>query len=662
MRSIKAKLLLWVLAIIILSTTSIAVISMYTARKNLKDQVNEGISTLVADDAKLLESRIQNEKLIVENIASQSEIEGMMYIIQAPVLKAYLGSTDFLELGIVDTEGKVKYTDGTEADLSDRDYIKEALTGKTVVSDVIISKVTNEPVMMIAAPIYKNSTLAGLVLARSDANKMSTVISDMGYGDNGYGYIINDEGTVMAHPDKSLVTEMFNPIKEVGEDKSLTSVAALFTKILKEKQGVYEYTYDGKDIYSGYAAIPDTTWYYVVTADKKEVMSRLTDLTGIIIASFVISLVISTIITLILGNSIVNPIARTVKHAGKIANLDISSDMEEKYLKKKDEIGMLAGALQNIMQSFRGIIMELKSASAELTDTAGKMTEMSEESAASSQEISTTISELARAATNHAEHTQEGSLRAQDLGGAIEKNQKSFMSLNKATKKMVIMLEEGTGAMDTLRIRTEENNSAADEIREVITRTNESAQRIGQASEMISQIAEQTNLLALNAAIEAARAGEAGKGFAVVADEIRKLAEQSTSSTSEIDKIVEELQKNTNGAVRTIEKMTLAIGEQAQSVDNSQRSFEGISGAIHRANDAVDGLSKSGDEMEQVKMGIIETMESLSAIAEEDSASTEELSASLEEQTASLEEMATSSKTMDELATKLETIIRKFQV
>lgn len=662
MKSIKTKMLVSFLLTLILTTGILQAVSIYTARKNLKEQVEQGVTALVGDNAKLIESRMETEKLIVENIADNMEIQSMDYARQKSAMIDYLEKTDFIGLGIVDMKGQVKYSDDTEADLSDRGYIQEALTGKTVISDVLISKVTNEPVLMIAAPIFSDGTLTGLVLARSDANKMSKLIQDMGYGEGGYGYIINSQGTVVAHRDKSLVVKMYNPIEAEKEDESAASVAGLFKTILQQKQGTYEYTFDGKKLYSAYAPIPDSNWYYIVTADESEVMGRIADFSKIIGLSFAAALIISIIVMVGLGNSITKPIVKTVRQAERIANLDITIDIDANLRKKKDEIGLLANALQNITESFRGIIEELKNASARLTTTAGRMSEMSEDTAISSGEIATTIGELARAAMNHAEHTQEGSIRTQELGEAIEHNQHSFMVLEKATEKVLEILNEGAAAMDILRIKTEENNAEAAEIKEVTEKTNESALLIGQASEVISQIAEQTNLLSLNAAIEAARAGEAGKGFAVVAEEIRKLAEQSTASTGEIDTIVAELQRNTGRAVTAIERMDTAMREQTVSANNSQESFEGISAAIKKASDAVEELSKSGEAMEKVKGGIIETMENLSAIAEEDSASTQEISASLEEQTASLEELAASSKTMDELAIHLEVIVERFKI
>ena len=520
MKSIKAKMLVSFLLPLILTTGILQAVSIYTARKNLREQVEQGITALVDDNAKLIESRMETEKLIVENIADNMEIQSMDYTRQKSAMIDYLEKTEFIGLGIVDMKGQVKYSDDTEADLSDRGYIQDALTGKTVISDVLISKVTNEPVLMIAAPIFSDGTLTGLVLARSDANKMSKLIQDMGYGKGGYGYIMNSQGTVVAHRDKSLVVNMYNPIEAEKEDKSAASAAGLFKTILQQKQGTYEYTFDGKKLYSAYAPIPNSNWYYIVTADESEVMERIADFSKIIGLSFAAALAVSVFVTIGLGNSIAKPIVKTVKQAERIANLDITTDIDAKLRKRKDEIGLLADALQNITESFRGIIEELKNASARLTTTAGRMSEMSEDTAISSGEIATTIGELARAAMNHAEHTQEGSIRTQELGEAIEQNQHSFKVLEKDTGKVLGILNEGAAAMEILRIKTEENNAEAAEIKEVTEKTNESAQLIGQASEVISQIAEQTNLLSLNAAIEAARAGEAGKGFAVVAEEI----------------------------------------------------------------------------------------------------------------------------------------------
>lgn len=176
------------------------------------------------------------------------------------------------------------------------------------------------------------------------------------------------------------------------------------------------------------------------------------------------------------------------------------------------------------------------------------------------------------------------------------------------------------------------------------------------------QEAEQTNLLSLNAAIEAARAGNAGKGFAVVADEIRKLAEQSNQFTSEIDFVIQELTEKTGSSVKAIEEVGVIMESQTVSVNNTMEKFEGISNAIDEIQNIIKNLNDASFVMEGKKEEMIATIENLSAISEENAAGTQEVSATVEEQTASLDEIAGASDSLAILAENLQFEIGKFQI
>ncbi len=361
-----------------------------------------------------------------------------------------------------------------------------------------------------------------------------------------------------------------------------------------------------------------------------------------------------------MGYSITKPIIDTVHHSEKIANLDISVDVAQKYRNKKDEIGTLSRALQSITDSIRGVVSDINYSAEQLAAASEELTATSQQSASASEEVSITVEEIAKGASDQASYTEDGSLKANLLGEVIEKDQDYLKGLNTATDKVAEVLSKGLEEIEFLSQKTEENNRASKEIHEVILKTDESSIRIGQASNVIASIAQQTNLLALNAAIEAARAGESGKGFSVVAGEIKRLAEKSAASTKDIDEMVQDLQKNSQEAVKTIQEMSKVINEQTESVNNNKNSYLAIEEAIKGAVIGVKQLNVSGNEMEKMKTEILDSLQNLSAIAEENAASTQQVTASIEEQTASVEDIAKSSEALANLAQDLQTIIRKF--
>ncbi|MDF2593117.1 MAG: chemotaxis protein [Clostridia bacterium] len=662
MKSIKARLVIYFSILILVASIALGGIAIERASAAVTDKAEKTLISMAADAGKLTQSRVETQKKTLEMIALRSDIQSMDWAIQQPILQRQVEKTSFIDIAVVQLDGTAQYSDGSTSQLGDREYVKKAFGGEVNVSDLLVSKVTNSVVLMYAAPIEKDGKVVGALIGRRDGNTLSDITDDTGFGTSGYAYMINNKGNVVAHPDREKVINQFNPIEEAKKDESQKSVAMQFEKMLKERSGVSEYVFQGNDLYAGYSPIEGSEWILVITADRNEVLSGIASLQKTIMIFTGIILLISIAMTYLIGNSIAKPIIRSVQHSAKIANLDITQDVPENLLKKKDEIGALSKALQSITNSLRDVIKEISNSSEQLAAASEELTATSQQSATAAEEVSKTVEEIARGAADQAKNTEEGSSKAISLGKTIEKDLGFMKNLNASANHVAVVVNEGLTEIDNLSKITEESNEASREIYEVILKTNESSDKIGQASSVIASIAEQTNLLALNAAIEAARAGEAGKGFAVVAEEIRKLAEQSSNSTKSIDGMVNELQSNSQAAVKTMERVSAIASEQTSSVVNSKNKYVLIEQAMKDAISAVEQLNASGQEMENMKNEILDTLQNLSAIAEENSAATQQATASMEEQSASMEEIAGASESLSNLAQNLQSAIMKFKV
>ncbi|MEL1133745.1 methyl-accepting chemotaxis protein [Desulfitobacterium sp. THU1] len=662
MKSIRTRLVVYFTILVLLSTVALGIVATLRASDALTVEGEEALVLLASDAAKLTESRLETQSTYLQMIASREDIQTMDWQVQQPILKGQLANTKFLDIGVVQMDGSVSYSDGSTNNLGDRDYVKKALNGELAISDIIISKVTNSLVLMYAAPIKKDGQVVGALVGRRDGDALSLITDDTGYGENGYGYIINGKGVVVAHPDRDKVFSQFNPIEAVKEDQSQASVATLFEKMLADKQGVSEYSFNGGDFYAGYAPIEGRDWIFVITASQNEVLAAIPTLRMSILFAAAIILLVSIGLVLIIGNSIAKPIVKVANHSEKIANLDVTHNVPEDLLKRQDEIGDLAKGFQVVTTSLREFISDVKASSEQVAAVSVQLTSATQQSSIVAEEVAKAVVEIARGATEQASNTEEGSTKASHLGQAIENDMSHTKALNGAAREVVIVVDEGLKEIDDLSRISQESDCATQEIYTVIIKTNESSQKIEQASNVIASIADQTNLLALNAAIEAARAGEAGRGFSVVAEEIRKLAEQSSTSTKSIDMVVKELQHNTQEAVKTMERVSAISKQQAEKVISSKDKYRLIAEAMNEAIKAVEELNVSSSVMEKMKSEILLSLQNLSAIAEENSAATEEVTASMEEQTASIEEIAASAEGMSDLAKNLNTIIARFKV
>ena len=659
------KIAMYIAVLIILVSVGLGIAAVKFSADSLQTQAEASLIYVTDLGAEKIKDRVSFRLTVLEELANRARTQTMDIETQREALSTDIERLGYLDFAVVAPDGVATYILGQDtADLSDRSYVQKALSGESNISDVIISKVTGEAVLMYAVPIKVDNQIVGALLGRRDGNALSEITNSMGFGENGYAYIINTEGITVAHKNRDNVMNQFNPIEASATDPALKSAAELFKVILSEKRGIGTYNYNGKDLYSAYADIEGTNWILIQTADKAEVLAGLTALTKVILTAAISFLLLGIVFAFVLGKSIAKPIKGLSEDILKISNYDLSVNENSsinRYIKNTDEVGIIANALLVMQKNLIELIHSINENAQNVASSSEELMATSEQSATAAEEVAKTIEEIANGASEQATETQSGAANVDDLGTVISKDLELIKELNESAETVEILKNEGFEVLDDLTNKTVEMGKSARDVQEVINMTNSHAQDISKASEMIQSIADQTNLLALNAAIEAARAGEAGRGFAVVADEIRKLAEQSTSFTSEIANIIQSLTQQMDFAVTKINQVGKTVDLQNESLEKTNIQFEGIANAIDNVKKVVSYLNKSSLIMDEKKDHIIGIIQNLSAISQQNAASTQEASASVEEQTAAMEQIADASESLAKLAQQMQESISVFK-
>ena len=378
---------------------------------------------------------------------------------------------------------------------------------------------------------------------------------------------------------------------------------------------------------------------------------------GAILLTVVIVGVFLTVVCSVIGIVVVNSMIRRIRHGAEIveavAEGDLTVAVNEKELRVRDEVGDIDRAIANLQKRLSDIVSDIHEMCKNVNSASQSLSGHAETSSAHLSQIDTAVNEIAQGAGTQAEETQETTENVIVMGDMIEKNNSQIENLNVNAEEMT---KAGDSAIDTLKELEAINGktkNAIEVIYEQTNTTNESAMKIREAINLITDIAEETNLLSLNASIEAARAGEQGRGFAVVAGQIQKLAEQSNESARKIEAIVASLIEDSDKAVETMNEVRQIMEEQSEKVDKTSSMFRQLKTGIDQSVNAVDVIAESTKEIDKTRVSVVDSCQSLTSIAEENAASTEETSAAVSELTGLMEKITSDSKSLKQIAQDL---------
>lgn len=525
-----------------------------------------------------------------------------------------------------------------------------------LVRDAIPSPTTGRPVIAIVAPIINNEKHLGTIGLAIELNNMSQNIIDANSSDTELKtLILNSEGLVISSSEPELIFTLDFQDQESG-------LQDFYNTIKSEDAGTGFFTRDGIEYIAGYSNSSKYGMYILTYKPVAAYMKMINNLQIILIGVILISIIITSIIIYLSAKRITKPILVTAEQAERLANWDLTVEIPEDSLKRKDELGKLTNSFATMIRNLKTIILQI-------TDTADQVAASSQELYASGEQVGKAAEDVGSTILGIAAGAEEQSTQIDsslsNLSNLINQINEVNMSSDIMEETTVHMIDDiARGSRSAAESIDRINNLKADTegASIVISDLGNTSNQIGEIIELISGIAEQTNMLALNAAIEAARAGEAGKGFSVVADEIRKLAEESADASRRIAKLIVDIREGVDTAVDKIDSSVKSVNSSVKAIEENGDIFTAINGQAEELKEIVANVTQNIKIMTDTSRDFESTMQEINKVSQEFAANSEGVSASSEEQIALTEEIVSSSKAMADMSEELSSLIRNFKL
>lgn len=644
------KLITAFLAILLVPILVLAAFSYEVASKSLNDEIMSSAANGVQQLNELINKDVQPKIDIVSYLAKsvkKSELASKNKdLLKVKLEQLSETDEDVVEVFIADQNGKLteysKIHKGSASSAKNESWFQQSMGDeKLIISDPFVDKSSDDLLITISEQLADGSGVIGINV------RLNTIVKDTNsikIGKEGYAFVATADQHYIAHK----------------TDKPGAKLTGDFiSKLYDKKQGSFKYEYNGQPKQMFFDTNEATGWKIagtMYTGEVKEAAQPVLDLTMIILAA---AMAIGGIAIYFIIKSIRKPLIELSESAEKISQGDLTQHIE---VRTHDEIGKLAQSfnemsakLKHVIQAVQNSIENVAASSEELTASAGQTTQATEH-------ITTSIEQFSNSTEHQNDMIEKSSVQLNEMDRSLSHMvdttshmMESSIDSSKTAQAGGELVQKTAGQMQTIE-------QAVKEAELVIQGLEQKSKDITNILGVINGIADQTNLLALNAAIEAARAGEAGRGFSVVAEEVRKLAEQSVSSSKEIESLTNEIVEEIEKSQKMFKQVAGEVQAGLNITDETKVSFEKITDKTSEMTEQMKQMNGTAKELSHGSNDISHAVNQIKELSRESSAGFQDIAASAEEQLASMEEISSSSATLSQMAEELRELIKQFKM
>ena len=655
MRSIRSLFVLLVILVLVITTVILTAVN-YTKTESV---IVRGVEQNLLDTTRVAANEVsfwlQLRKAEMEAIANSPTLRSG----DRQAINAYLAAENkrlpvYSVFWVSDPQGSWYSPAGTAGSISERAYYKELVAkGQSVVSDPLIGKADGKMAVVIAVPIKNNGQLVGILGGNVKMDELIGVVAAIKIGQTGFATCYQSDGFVIADKNADKILK-YNPLQD--KDSSLHSV---MQKIQGGETGVQAVRDNGREVYVAYAPLQGVSWAIASTAYLSEFKGPLVAIGLWSAGAAALLVLLATGVVVLFARRITGPLHKLQVVAEQLAQGDCTAAID---IRARNEIGSLADAFRTMAGNIQNLIGHIKESARQVTVSSGQLTDSAEQSAQASGQVAAVIGEVARGAETQVDAVGKANGVVGELSANIEKVTASARNVAGAAHRTAAAARDGGEAVGTAVGQMQKIETTVADAAAVVAKLGERSGEIGQIVDAIVGLAGQTNLLALNAAVEAARAGEQGRGFAVVAEEVRKLAEQSQEAAKQIAGLIGEIQGDTDKAVQSMAVGTREVSRGTEVVNSAGQAFQEIVRLIEQVTGQVEGISAAVEQMASGSRHLVAAVGDIDAISRETAGRAETVSAATEQQSASMEEISASSQELAKMAAALQAAVDKFRV